>query len=74
MEAIETLKLLKAEYTNYINNWCSKIKSAENSVNDVFEKLPIKPCIYKDIHEDPSHIFFGGYVFFFDGCEIHKEI
>jgi hypothetical protein len=72
MEAIETLNLLKVEYTRFKEWGYPMDESAERAVKISLPKN--KPHIYYNNNEYPSHIFFGGYVFFFEGCKIYKEI
>ena len=69
---MEKLKELREQYKNFIKYGYNNREAAERAVNNTFINKTIKPYIYKDEYQDPSHLFFNNQVFFFDG-DIYKK-
>ena len=67
---MEEILELKKKYNEYRNNYCNKLASIENAMNDLFPNKHIH--IYKDTYEDFSHVFINNHVFFEDGSIYSK--
>lgn len=63
---------IRKKYNECRNNYCNRLSSIENAINDTFPNNHI--YIHKDIYEDFSHIFINNYVFFEDGSIYSKII